>query len=109
MVTIQTVNDMLKLPCSEPAELIERLLGYAGKVEDITFKPLASTTLWQVTGFLHVRHVCSDVPRHIAGREPTPEDDTYSFDLRKRARALCSSVVVDAEVVNDSHVNGMES
>lgn len=106
VATIQTASDMLKLSCSEPAELIERVLGYAGKVEDITLKTLASATLWQVTGFLYLRHVCSDVPRPTAGREPTPADDTYSFDLRKRARARCSSVVVDAEVANDSHAKG---
>ena len=100
VATIQTASGMLKLSCSEPAELIERVLGYAGKVEDITLKPLASAALWQVTGFLHLRHICSDVPR------PTPADDTYSFDLRKRARALCSSVVVDAGVANDFQAEG---
>lgn len=41
--TIQTAGDMLQLSCSEPAELMESTLGYAGKVEDITLKPLVPT------------------------------------------------------------------
>ena len=106
VITIRGASDMLKLSCSEPAELIERVLGYAGKVEDITLKPLPSAALWQVTAFFHLRHVCSDVPRPTAGCELTLANDTYSFDFRKRARALCSSVVVDAEVANNSHAMG---
>ena len=74
---------MPELSCSEPAKLIESSLGYAGNV--------------QVSGFLHLRNVCSDEPRSTADR---PARGMYSFDLRKRARALCNGAVKDAEVAN---------
>ena len=44
--TIQTASAMLELSCSEPAKLIESALGYAGKVERITIKPLAPAGSW---------------------------------------------------------------
>ena len=86
--TIQTAGDMPKLSCNEPAKLIESALGYTGNVERITIKPLAPAGSWQVSGFLHLRNVCSNESRSTVGREPTPARGVYSFDLQKRARTL---------------------
>jgi len=36
-----TAGDMLQLSSNEPVKLMESALGYAGKAEDITIKPLA--------------------------------------------------------------------
>jgi len=41
--------------CSEPVMLVESALGYAGKIDDITIKPLGPDS-WLVTGFLHSLH-----------------------------------------------------
>jgi hypothetical protein len=97
--TIQTAGDMLQLSCSEPAKLIESALGYAGKAEGITLKPLVPAGPWQVSGFLDVRDV-RDPPRLTPGCKPTPVGGLYSCDFRKRARALCNGAGNNAEVTN---------
>jgi hypothetical protein len=69
---------MLQLSCSEPAKPMESALGYAGKVKDIIIKPLGPAGSWQASG-------------------------VYSCDLRKRAHALFSGAVNDAEVANTTN------
>ena len=99
--TIQTANTMPELSCSEPSKLIESALGYAGKVEHITIKPLALVGSWQVSGFLHLRNVCGDETRSTTGQEATPERSAYSFDLQKRGCALCNAE--EDGILNNNH------
>jgi hypothetical protein len=47
----QTAGNMLQLSSNEPAKLMESALGYAGKADDITIKPLALAGCWQATAF----------------------------------------------------------
>ena len=99
--TVQTAGAMPELSCSEPAKLIESALGYAGKIERITIKPLALAGSWQLSGFLHLRNDCGDEPRSTPGREATPARGVYSFDLRKRACALCKAE--EDRILNNNH------
>jgi hypothetical protein len=110
-VTIQTAGNMLKMSSSEPTKLIESALGYSGKAEDVTIKPLGLAGTWQVSGKLRLRNGCSDVSRPTACREPTPAGSVYSWDLRKRARALCSGAMNGAEVSStiDAEGNGISN
>ncbi len=87
------------MSCSKPAELVESALGYAGKVEDVAFKPWASSGAWQVSGLLHFGKGSSDVSGP-PGRAPMPADGVCRTDLRKRARALCRSAANGAEIAN---------
>jgi len=98
--TIQTAGDVLQLSSNEPAKLMESTLGYAGKVEDITIKPLAPTGCWQVTGFLRLHNFYDDSPTSIASRKPTPAGGAFRCDLQSRARALYNRAVNDREVAN---------
>jgi hypothetical protein len=59
-----------------------------------------------VSGFLHLGNVCDDDPGSSASRELTPARDVYSFDLRKRAHALCNRAVNDVEVANTDAEDG---
>ena len=98
-VTIQTAGDVLQMSTSEPAKLIESALGHAGKVEDVAIKPLGQAGTWQVSGRLRLRNGCGGSgPISAASREPAPADGDASWDLRKRARALCEGAVHGAEV-----------
>ena len=47
-VTFQAAGDVLQLSSTEPAKLVESVLGYAGKAEDVAIKPLGSAGSWQV-------------------------------------------------------------
>ena len=90
---------------------MESALGYAGKVEDITIKPLALTGCWHATGFLRLRNVCGDSPTSVTGRKPTPAGGTFNCDLRSRARALYNRAVNDGGVANttDAEESGVLS
>ncbi len=58
-----------------------------------------------MSGFLQLRNICHDDPRSTVSRESTPVHGVYSFDLQKRARALCNGAVKDAEVANATEDN----
>ena len=103
VATIRTTGDTLQLSCLEPAELLESTLGHTWKVDGLTLKPFAPAGSWQVFGCLHRRNADGDGSRPAAQREATLA--CSGWDLRKRARALRSSLVVAPDIDKDAGVD----
>jgi hypothetical protein len=91
----------------EPAKLIKSASTYVGKAEDVTIKLLGPAGTWQVSSRLYLRNIYgSGVLRSPAGRESTLAGGDPSWDLRKRARALCEDAVNGTKVAYTTSAKG---
>jgi len=83
---IQADRNMPIFSCSELVMLVESALGHAGKIDNITTKPLGPES-WLLTGF---RHSLRDMSGPPVSRTTMQPSGIYSSDVRSQERTLHS-------------------